>query len=100
MWVTKLLHLCAGMFMSISYLLLPILISMLGVLFATYLKALFPQIKIISRWISVTLLLFFFMIAWFGNKSTVRVSNIMSILRWSLPLADMSYWAFRISGTV
>ena len=80
MWATKLLHPCAGMFMSVSYLLSPILISMFGVLFATYLKALFPQLEVESRWISVTLLLVFFVIAWFGNKSTVRVSNIMSIL--------------------
>jgi APA family basic amino acid/polyamine antiporter len=80
MWAEKLIHPYAGAFVSISTILMPTMVSLFGVLFAMYLEPLFPGSNINSTLAAVMLLLVFTAVAWFGNKTTVSISNVMVIL--------------------
>lgn len=80
MWATKLLHPYAGVFISVSSLLMPTMVALFGVLFADYFLQLFPGLHISGTTVSVGLLVVFTIIAWFGNKTSVTVSNIMVAL--------------------
>lgn len=80
LWAAKLIHPVAGAFISIGTLLMPTMVSLFGVLFSMYFEPLFPGVKINSTVVAVGLLVVFTVIAWFGNKTTVSVSNIMVIL--------------------
>lgn len=80
LWATKLIHPYAGAFISFGTLLMPTMVSLFGVLFAMYLQPLFPQWNINSTVASVGLLLVFTVIAWFGNRTTVNLSNVMVVL--------------------
>lgn len=76
-WATKLYHPYVGVFISLSTLLMPTMVSLFGVLFSMYFQPLFPGLKLSSTVIAVMLLLIFTTVAWFGNKTTVSISNIM-----------------------
>lgn len=80
MYATKLFHPYVGAFISINTILTPTMISLFGVLFAMYFQPLFPGLEVNATILSVGLLLVFTVIAWFGNKSTVWISNIMVVL--------------------
>lgn len=80
MIATKLYHPLVGAFISFSYVLMSTMVSLFGVLFAMYFEPLFPGLELNSTLVSVVLLLVFTGIAWFGNKSTVGISNIMVVL--------------------
>ena len=80
MWASKLMHPYVGVFVSLSALLLPTMVSLFGVLFAMYFQPLFPALAVNSTVVSVALLLVFTVVAWFGNKTVVDVSNIMVAL--------------------
>lgn len=80
MWATKLFHPVCGAFISISSFLMPTMVSLFGVLFGMYLQPLFPGIEINSTAAAIGLLLVFTVVAWFGNKTTVNISNIMVAL--------------------
>lgn len=77
MWANKLYHPVFGAFISISSFLMPTMVSLFGVLFAMYAQPLFPGIEINATVASVGLLIVFTIVAWFGNKTTVSISNIM-----------------------
>ena len=80
MWAEKLIHPVAGAFISISTVLMPTMVSLFGVLFAMYLQPLFPDANINATAAAVILLLVFTAVAWFGNKTTVSINNIMVVL--------------------
>lgn len=80
MWATKLLHPYAGAFVSFSSILMPTMVSLFGVLFSMYFSSLFPNLEISGTVSAVGLLVIFTVIAWFGNKTTVSISNIMVAL--------------------
>lgn len=80
MWASKLMHPYVGVFVSLSALLLPTMVSLFGVLFAMYFQPLFPALAVNSTVVAVVLLLVFTVVAWFGNKTVVDVSNIMVAL--------------------
>lgn len=80
MWASKLMHPYVGVFVSLSALLLPTMVSLFGVLFAMYFQPLFPTLAVNSTVVAVVLLLVFTVVAWFGNKTVVDVSNIMVAL--------------------
>lgn len=80
MWAEKLIHPVAGAFISISTVLMPTMVSLFGVLFAMYLQPLFPDANINATAAAVILLLVFTAIAWFGNKTTVSINNIMVVM--------------------
>lgn len=80
MYATKLFHPYVGAFISFSYVLMPTMVSLFGVLFAMYFEPLFPGLGISPTVISVALLVIFTFVAWFGNRSTVSISNIMVVL--------------------
>ena len=56
------------------------MVSLFGVLFADYFIQLFPNLGVTPTMASVGLLVVFGVIAWFGNKTSVDVSNIMVVL--------------------
>ena len=80
MWASKLLHPYAGVFVSISSLLLPTMVALFGVLFADYFLQLIPGLNVSGTVVSVGLLLVFTVVAWFGNKTSVTASNVMVVL--------------------
>lgn len=80
LWSEKLLHPYVGIFVAISSLLLPTMVSLFGVLFSDYFLQLFPSLNVSSTAVSVGLLVVFTAVAWFGNKTSVTASNIMVIL--------------------
>lgn len=80
MWASKLLHPCAGVFVSISSLLMPTMVALFGVLFSDYFLQLIPGLNVSGSAVSVGLLLVFTIVAWFGNKTSVTVSNVMVAL--------------------
>lgn len=80
MWATKLMHPYAGVFVSLSSILMLTMVSLFGTLFAMYFTPLFPSLHISSTAAAVGLLVVFAVIAWFGNKTAVSVSNIMVAL--------------------
>lgn len=80
LWSEKLLHPYVGVFVAISTLLLPTMVSLFGVLFADYFIQLFPGLNISPAAASVGLLVVFTAVAWFGNKTSVSSSNLMVIL--------------------
>ncbi|MCI8514779.1 MAG: APC family permease [Lachnospiraceae bacterium] len=80
MWATKLWHPYAGMFISASALLMPTMVSLFGVLFSMYFVPLFPGLVIDDTIAAVGLLFIFTVVAWFGNKNTVSISNVMVAL--------------------
>lgn len=77
MWATKLFNPYVGVFISLSTILMPTMVSLFGVLFSMYFEPLFPGIHISSTAAAVGLLVVFTIVAWFGNKTTVSISNIM-----------------------
>ncbi len=79
-WASKLFHPAVGAFISINSLLLPTMVSLFGVLFADYFLQLIPGIGMSSTAASVILLVVFTVVAWFGNKTSVTVSNVMVVL--------------------
>ena len=79
-WASKLVHPALGAFISISTILMPTMVSLFGVLFADYFIQLFPNLGVTPTMASVGLLVVFGVIAWFGNKTSVDVSNIMVVL--------------------
>lgn len=79
-WASKLVHPALGAFISISAILMPTMVSLFGVLFADYFIQLFPNLGVTPTMASVGLLVVFGVIAWFGNKTSVDVSNIMVVL--------------------
>lgn len=79
-WASKLFHPAVGAFISINSLLMPTMVSLFGVLFADYFLQLFPGIGLSGNAAAVILLVVFAIVAWFGNKTSVTVSNIMVIL--------------------
>ena len=80
MWAAKLMHPYAGVFVSLSSILMPTMVSLFGTLFAMYFTPLFPSLSISNTAAAVGLLVVFAVIAWFGNKTAVSVSNIMVAL--------------------
>lgn len=80
MWASKLWSPYVGVFISLSTLLMPTMVALFGVLFSMYFQPLFPGIAISGTAAAVILLLVFAAIAWFGNKTTVSISNIMVAL--------------------
>lgn len=80
MWASKLIHPLAGAFISISSILLPTMVSLFGVMFGQYFLELFPNLNISSTTASVGLLVVFTVIAWFGNKTSVGISNLMVVI--------------------
>lgn len=80
MWACKLMHPYAGVFISLSTILMPTMVSLFGVLFSMYFQPLLPEGSLSATTVSVGLLVVFTIVAWFGNKTTVSVSNIMVIL--------------------
>ena len=93
MWASKLFHPVLGAFVSISSLLMPTMVSLFGVLFADYFLQLIPGLNISATASSVGLLVVFAIVAWFGNKTSVTVSNVMVVL---LLLAIFLYVALGI----
>lgn len=79
-WASKLFHPAVGAFISINSLLMPTMVSLFGVLFADYFLQLFPGIGLSGNAAAVILLVVFAIVAWFGNKASVTVSNIMVVL--------------------
>lgn len=79
-WASKLFHPAVGAFISISSLLMPTMVSLFGVLFADYFLQLFPGIGLGGNAAAVILLVVFTVVAWFGNKTSVTVSNVMVVL--------------------
>lgn len=80
MWATKLIHPYAGVYVSLSSILMPTMVSLFGTLFAMYFTPLFPGLNISATAAAVGLLVVFAVIAWFGNKTAVSASNIMVAL--------------------
>lgn len=80
MWATKLFHPYVGVFISLSSILMPTMVSLFGVLFAMYVQPLFPDVEINTTAAAVAILVVFTVIAWFGNKTTVAISNVMVTL--------------------
>lgn len=80
LWAAKLVHPVAGAFISFSTLLMPTMVSLFGVLFAMYMEPLFPGMNINSTVAAVGLLVVFTVVAWFGNRTTVNLSNVMVVL--------------------
>lgn len=80
MYAAKLMHPGVGAMISINAFLQPTMVSLFGVLFATYFQSLFPSLAISGTLVSVGLLLVFTVVAWFGNKTSVTASNVMVIL--------------------
>lgn len=80
MHTVKLIHPCAGLVLSINYFLQPTMVSLFGVLFGTYFKELVPGLLFDTVFYSVGLLVVFTCIAWFGNHSTVNISNLMVVI--------------------
>lgn len=79
-WASKLFHPAVGAFISVNSLLMPTMVSLFGVLFADYFLQLFPGIGLSGNAAAVILLVVFAIVAWFGNKTSVTVSNIMVVL--------------------
>lgn len=79
-WASKLFHPAVGAFISINSLLMPTMVSLFGVLFADYFLQLFPGIGLSGNAAAVILLVVFAVVAWFGNKTSVTVSNVMVVL--------------------
>lgn len=79
-WASKLFHPAVGAFISINSLLMPTMVSLFGVLFADYFLQLFPGLGLGGNAAAVILLVVFAVVAWFGNKTSVTVSNIMVVL--------------------
>lgn len=79
-WASKLFHPAVGAFISINSLLMPTMVSLFGVLFADYFLQLFPGLGLGGNAAAVILLVVFAIVAWFGNKTSVTVSNIMVVL--------------------
>lgn len=77
---TKLIHPLVGGFLSINALLQPVLLSLFGIMFATYFTELFPQLPVSPAAVSAGLLLVFAVITYFGSRMSARVSNIIVIL--------------------
>jgi basic amino acid/polyamine antiporter, APA family len=80
LWAAKLIHPIAGAFISFGTLLMPTMVSLFGVLFAMYMEPLFPGLNINSTVAAVGLLVVFTVVAWFGNRTTVNLSNVMVVL--------------------
>ncbi len=77
LWASKLIHPYVGAFISFSTLLMPTMVALFGVLFSMYFAPLFPSLEISDTVAAVGLLAVFTVVAWFGNKNTVLISNIM-----------------------
>ena len=80
MHATKLMHPYVGALISVNAFLQPTMVALFGVLFATYFQELFPGCPLSSTTVSVCLLAAFAVLAWFGNKSTISVGNIIVII--------------------
>jgi len=80
MYATKLFNPYTGALITINGFLMPTMVSLFGILFSMYFQPLFPNLGISATTISVILLLIFTVIAWFGNKSTVTISNVIVCL--------------------
>ena len=79
-WASKLMHPAVGAFISISSVLMPTMVSLFGVLFADYFLQIIPGIGLGANTIAVLMLVVFGIVAWFGNKTSVTVSNVMVVL--------------------
>lgn len=80
MHATKLMHPYVGALISINAFLQPTMVALFGVLFATYFQELFPGCPLSSTAVSICLLVAFTVLAWFGNKFTISVGNIIVVV--------------------
>jgi amino acid transporter len=80
MYASKLMHPYVGALISVSYLLLPTMVSLYGILFAMYFLKLFPALALSAPLIGVIVLAVFCAVAWFGNHSTISINNIVVVL--------------------
>lgn len=80
MYCAKLVHPYVGILTAISNILMPTMISLFGILFATYFSVLFPNTGLSETVISVLMICMFAAMAWFGSKAIVSVNNIIVIL--------------------
>lgn len=80
MHATKLMHPYVGALISINAFLQPTMVALFGVLFATYFQELFPGCPLSSTTVSICLLVAFTVLAWFGNKFTISVGNIIVVV--------------------
>lgn len=77
---SKLIHPLLGSALCFNAFLQPTMVSLFGVLFASYFKALFPGLPLSDTVVSVGLLLAFACVAWFGNRTSATVGNVMVVL--------------------
>lgn len=80
MTMTKIHHPLVGYLQTILAFLIPLLVSLYGILFADYFLVLFPAFPFSKVAISITLICVFMILAWFGNHSVAVVNNIFVII--------------------
>ena len=80
MYCAKLVHPIVGILTAISNILMPTMISLFGILFATYFSVLFPNTGLSETLISVIMICVFAVLAWFGSKAIVSINNIIVAL--------------------
>lgn len=80
LYAAKLVHPVVGFFMAAQSLLQPVLIAVFSVLFADYFTALFPNLVEYKSIISASLLIVYFLLAWFGNHAIVSFNSIVVVV--------------------
>lgn len=80
MHASKLMHPIVGALSTINAFLQCTMVSLFGVLFSMYFGDLFPGVELSSTVSSVGILIIFMCISWFGNKTSVRIGNIMVVV--------------------
>ena len=80
MTMTKIMHPCVGYLQTLLAFLLPLLVSLYGILFGNYFLILFPNCPLTNVAISIILILVFTVMAWFGNHSVSLVNDIFVVI--------------------
>ena len=80
LWAAKIIHPSAGLLMAFLNLLQPFMIAAFATLFADYFITLIPSTSDYKIIISLTILMIYAVVAWFGNYTFVSINSIFVIL--------------------
>lgn len=80
LWATKIIHPSAGLLMAFLNLMQPLMIAAFATLFADYFITLIPSTSDYKIIISLTILMIYAVVAWFGNYIFVSINSIFVIL--------------------
>lgn len=80
MTMSKIMHPYIGYLQILLAFLLPLLVSLYGILFGNYFLILFPTCPLSNVAVSIILIVAFMILAWFGNHSVSLMSDIFVVI--------------------